>query len=230
MKRFFSLFFILIIFGLGLFFTNSIFAAMTSNDGYQIWADVISVGGTDDSISPSGFSLGDSIGESLTGISNSSMAIYGGFREMEIGVISLEITPASLDLGQLSKDSAKSTSATLKFFSNLPEGKVYYTGTTLAMGGNRVNGIGPVATASTVGAGQFGFNAIYQSGDSNGQSLSPYNNPTLYAFNSGDDVVKAVNAMGTTTSFTLNYIANISGQETQGNYATDIVFTALGGF
>lgn len=229
MKKYFSIFFVLfLIFG-SFFSVTGIFAAMTSGEGYQIWADAISMGG-DLSDSPSNYSLDDVIGEMIIGRSSDDMQLQPGLNEIEIGVISLDISPTTIDFGQLSKTATKSSNISLIFYSNLAQGKVYFTGTTLTGGSNTIAAIGSVASNSNIGTSQFGFNAIYQSGDTNGQSLAPYNDPDKFAFSSGNEIINAVYAMGTSTNFNLQFIANIGNEVPAGEYNSNLVFTALGGF
>ena len=229
------IFIFVLIFGLFsvfIFHRQDIFAMMTSTGGYQIWADVVSVGGVEDSLSSSsGFQLRDTLGEPIIGRSSSTISqVRAGFREMERGSLTLSITPSSLDLGDLSTTTASNATATLSFYSDTGGSYVSFSGESLRNGSSYVQGIGAVATSSLAGISQFGFNAIFSQGDNFAYALSPYDQNGKYAFNSGSEVVKTDNVMSTGTDFTLNYIANISGSELSGNYSANLVFTGLGSF
>ncbi len=209
-----------------------VFAVMTSTGGYQIWADVISVGGAEDALSSSGdFQLRDTFGEPIIGRSASTTSqVRAGFREMERGSLTLTITPSSLDLGNLSSTSTAIATATLSFFSDTPGSSVSFSGESLKQGINDIQAIEGGATDSSPGTSQFGFNAIFSQGDAGAYSMSPYDQPSKYAFNSGSEVVKTDSIMSDDADFTLNYIANISGREPTGDYSADLVFTGLGNF
>jgi len=209
-----------------------VFAVMTSTGGYQIWADVISVGGAEDALSSSGdFQLRDTFGEPIIGRSASTTSqIRAGFREMERGSLTLSVAPSSLDLGVLSSVDTATATATLSFYSDTPGSYVSFSGETLKNGLDDIQAIGATASNSSVGTSQFGFNIIFSQGDAGAYSKSPYNQSSKYAFNSGSEVVRTDSIMATGTDFTLNYVANISGNEPTGNYSTDLVFTGLGNF
>ncbi len=206
-----------------------VLAAMTSGGGYQIWADVISVGGIEQATSSGGFYLDDTLGEVITGKSSSTNSNMGaGFQEMVKGnILSLSISPASLSLGTLSKTSESSATHSLYLECNATSGvSVSFSGGTLAKSGGTIAPISPGPTASAPGTSQFGFNVI---GGSSAAPQAPYNNPTQYAF-SGGNLISSAGPMGTQESFTIKYIANISGAEPAGDYSTGITYTALANF
>lgn len=213
-------------------------AAMTSNN-YQIWADVISTGGGEDAVSTN-YNLQDTLGEQAIGrASSTNYTTRIGFREMDYfrgdEVLTLTVDSASLALGALSTTQTKSAAHTLTVDTNSYSGvSVTYSGSTLACSGcsgtNTITAIGATAAAAAVGASQFGFNAIYSSGASpSASSVSPYNDNSKYAFNSGDQIISSTGQINATV-FNLTYIANISGSETAGTYLTTVTYTATANF
>ncbi|MFA6919387.1 MAG: hypothetical protein WC244_04775 [Patescibacteria group bacterium] len=206
-------------------------AVMTSTDGYQIWADVISVGGAEDALSVSGdFQLRDTFGEPIVGRSSSTVdQIRAGFREMERGSLTLSITPSSIDLGNLSRIDTATATTTLSFYSDAPGSSVTFSGESLKNGSDYIQAAGASAVSSAIGTSQFGFNAIFSQGDNSAYSLPPYNQIAKYAF-TDSEIVRTDSLMSDNADFTLNYIANISGSEPVGDYSTSLTFTALGGF
>jgi len=217
---------------------NSLIAAMSSGN-YQIWQDAISVGGGEDQVS-SNYSLDDTLGEFAVGRSSSTN--YGvkiGFRESSFfsgaQVLSLSISPSSLEFGNLTTDSTGSGSVSLVVDTNSFSGvSVTYSGSTLTCsscgGTNTISAIGSSSTASASGSSQFGFNAIYSSGASPvASATSNYSSSGQYAFSSGSEIISSSGSINETT-FNLNFIANISGDESAGIYTTTIVYTATASF
>lgn len=218
---------------------NFLLAAMNSAN-YQIWQDAISVGGGEDQASGN-YILKDTLGE--LAIDRSSSTNYGlkpGFREVQffsgLEVLSFSINPSSLEFGKLDKASTAAGSVTLNINTNSYSGvSVTYGGATLACGLcasgiTTISAIGSGATASNVGTSQFGFNVIYSAGANPvASSLSPYNNSGAYAFNSGDQIISSSGPINETT-FNVNFIANIEGNEKGGNYSTTLTYTATANF
>lgn len=218
--------------------TNSLEAAMSSSN-YQIWQDAISVGGGDNQ-SSSNYTLGDTLGE--LGVGNSSStnnSLRPGFRPGEFysgdSVLTLSITPASVEFGNLSTTATVTGSVALSIITNSYTGvSVTYTGSTLTCsactGTNSISAIGASASGSSIGSSQFGFNAIYSSGTSPvAASVSPYNSAGQYAFSSGNQIISSTGPINQTV-FNINFIANISGTEAAGIYTTSVVYTATANF
>ena len=218
---------------------NFLLAAMSSAN-YQIWQDAISVGGGEDQ-SSGNYTLKDTLGE--LAIDRSSSTNYGlkpGFREVQFfsgqETLSFSVSPSSLEFGKLDKFSTAAGSVTLTVNTNS------YTGVSVTFGGNtltcgactsgvkEVSAIGSGASASSVGTSQFGFNVIYTSGTSPvASAVSPYNGAGTYAFNGGDQIISSSSQINETI-FSLNFIANISGDEKGGNYSTTLTYTATANF
>lgn len=219
-------------------FPNLLLAAMTSNN-YQIWQDALSVGGGEDQAS-SNYSLKDTLGELGLGDSSSTNnGLKPGFRSAEFysgqAVLSFSVTPSSMEFGALDKFSTAVGTLVLSVTTNSYTGvSVTYGGNTLTCsacsGINTISAIGAGGASSNVGTSQFGFNAILTSGTSPTASVvSPYNTAGQYAFNSGDEIISSSAPINETT-FNLNFITNISGQEKDGTYTTNITYTATANF
>ena len=213
---------------------NFLWAAMSSSN-YQIWSDVFSEGGGEDTTSAN-YRMQDTIGEGIVG--NSSSTNYGmkaGFRQADyfegMEVLTLSVGAATLELGTLSSSAASTASHTLTVDTNSHYGaSVTYSGTTLTSGVNTIAGMGATALASSPGSSQFGFNAIYVSGASPAAAATAqYNNAAKYAFSSGDQIISSTAGINSTV-FNINYIANITSGQTAGTYTTTITFTATANF
>ena len=220
--------------------TSNFLSAAMSSANYQIWQDAISVGGGEDQ-SSGNYTLKDTLGE--LAIDRSSSTNYGlkpGFREVQFfsgqETLSFSISPSSLEFGKLDKFSTAAGSVALTVNTNS------YTGVSVTFGGNtltcgactsgitEVSAIGSGATASNVGTSQFGFNVIYSAGTSPvASAVLPYNGAGAYAFNGGDQIISSSSQINETT-FSVNFIANISGTEKGGNYSTTITYTATANF
>lgn len=219
-------------------FSPIVQAAMTSSN-YQIWQDALSVGGGEDQAS-SNYSLKDTLGELGLGDSSSTNnGLKPGFRSAEFysgqALLSFSVTPSSMEFGSLDKRSTAVGTLVLSVTTNSYSGvSVTYGGNTLTCstcsGTNTISAIGTGGASSAVGTSQFGFNAIFTSGTSpTASAVSPYNNSGLYAFNSGDEIISASAPINETT-FNLNFITNISGQEKDGTYTTTLTYTATANF
>ncbi len=213
----------------------SILSASMDSANYQIWADVISTGGVEDS-SSSNYELRETAGESGIGRSSSTdYTVRAGFRELTKDMLTLSVGSGSVSMGNLSTGSSQISSHTLTIYTNSASGiSVTYTGNTLTCGScsgtNYINGIGAAAASSAPGTSQFGLNAAYASGSTDASSQAPYNSVSQYAFNSGDQIIGSATGMDDQTVFNINYLANISGQETAGNYTASLTFTATANF
>lgn len=209
---------------------NLVFAAMSS-DNYQIWADVISVGGAEDMASDN-YQLQDTIGEPIIGrsFSPSEELMGAGFREV-LRVLTLSLSANNLNFAQLRNHITQTANHNLTVKTNSLTGiSVTFTGDTLRSGSGVINGIGSTAAAAVAGDSQFGFNVIYQSGSAPvATAKAPYNIDGLYAFQSGDEIISSAGTINATV-FTVNYIANITGSEPSGNYTTTINYLATANF
>jgi hypothetical protein len=153
MKRFFS-FLLLITFALS---PSSLRAEMTGG-AYQIYADSLSVvNGTD--ITGGSYSLTGTGGElSPTSTSGGTYTLRGGFQAAEKGILSVDISAASISLGTLTVASVASDSLTVTVSTDSETG---YT-LSLAEDGNLRTGVGDtiddVADGSvTAGVEEYGI-------------------------------------------------------------------------
>ncbi|MEK7167420.1 MAG: hypothetical protein AAB791_00280 [Patescibacteria group bacterium] len=227
---------ILILISAALFAGPTMILAKMDSSNYQIWADTISEGGTENSASAN-YELDETAGEGAIGrASSTNYSSRAGFREMQKeNSLTFSVGSASVNLGELSRTVTKEGSHTLTIQTNSSSGvSATFSGSTLACatcsGSNSITAVGAVATPSAAGTSQFGFNVILSSGSSPVASASsPYNAAGSYAFSSGNQIVSSSGAINATV-FNVNYIANMSGVESTGSYSTTITFTATANF
>lgn len=156
--------------------------------------------------------------------------------------ISFAITDDTIGFGTLSSSAARwangagtgsgvDTSAhDITVATNATSGyTVYVLGATLTSGLNTINAIGGSATASSPGTEQFGLKVSASGGS--GAAVAPYASSN-YAYNATttQDDIAASTVASTTTTFSINYIANIASTTEPGSYATTLTYTATGSF
>ncbi len=118
---------------------------------------------------------------------------------------------------------------------------IQYFGPTLTSGSNTIAAIGGTGTASDPGTSQFGINATgpntgvtssaAPSGGS-GQAANNYDTADEYAFVASTltTIADSDNAPSDTTTYTVSYIANISGVQEAGSYTTTITYICTATF
>jgi hypothetical protein len=147
--------------------------------------------------------------------------------------ISFSLGSNIVNLGSLSAVSAATATHTMTASSNGAGGYVVYAnGPTLSSAGNTITALGTSATASSPGSSQFGLKVARTSGDANGNPNSPYDTND-YAFgNIASTATPLASASQSTsdTTYTVTYLANISGIQPAGSYTTTITYTATGTF
>ncbi|MBP6942625.1 MAG: hypothetical protein KBB55_01125 [Candidatus Buchananbacteria bacterium] len=210
--------------------TATIQAAMTSQSGYEIWGDVISDGGSEGS-SSTNYTVSDTIGQQSQFSSSTNYGGGFGFRYLTRDALTLTLGSASIDFGELSIAATQTASHTLTLGTTAEGGaSVTVAGTTLMNGSDSIDPIGNVSALPAAGTSQFGLNAEYQSGTAPiASAQSPYDDPTRFAYQSGDEIIAASNPVHLTT-FDINYIANIDGTEPAGDYSTTLTYTATATF
>lgn len=226
---------------LALLFPLSTILARMESDNYVIYGDVLSSGGDELSASAN-FGIQDTIGESLILSSTSTSDNFGikaGFREMYVdSYVTLSLGSASLDLGALSPTETKFGSHTMTVETDAVNGfTVTLSGNSLVRAGglDEINGIGLTAQSSSIGAKQFGLNLVANAtpavgADPSGSApigsvASQYNEADKFAFLSNSAVATS-SAPINSTVYTVSYIANISGDVPNGNYATELTYEA----
>lgn len=97
-------------------------------------------------------------------------------------------------------------------------------------GGDNVDAIGATAVSSAVGTEQFGLKAAATVG--NGTVASPYNNSSLWAFDTAafPDLIATGNGDSVLTTYSMQYISNITATLKPGSYASTITYTVTGTF
>lgn len=144
-----------------------------------------------------------------------------------------------LDFGELSSSRTKYAQHQMLVATNAAYGYgITLSGVTMTSGNNSIP-TNPVATSSTVGTGQFGFNLKANSSPSVGQEpvgstpgntiTGQYSISNKYAFKNGDLI-----AMSNTTTdyyrYTASYIVNVDKQQKPGIYSTTVVYICLANF
>lgn len=130
----------------------NVFAAMSSTN-YYIYADSVETGG---GLSTGGaYSLQDTTGESPSGFSTSSAyEIRAGYQYMERGLLTLQISLSSLNLGTLSTTSVSSAATTITVETDST------TGYSLSISAVSGTGLAAVSDgAVTAGSEEYGFAA-----------------------------------------------------------------------
>ncbi|MCX6733893.1 MAG: hypothetical protein NTX63_03700 [Candidatus Peregrinibacteria bacterium] len=173
-------------------------------------------------------------------ISNDQVAVSGLVGQsltFSLGSNSVTFSPSPMTT------SAPSTAShTLLVTTNAASGMaVTVTGSTLSLGGLGVNNITAMGgTTSSVGTKQFGLNLASSnatpavgaapSGSAPiGDVASGYGTNDNFKFVSGDTIASSTGAINTTT-YTVGYMANISGTTTAGSYSTTLTYTATATF
>lgn len=110
-------------------------------------------------------------------------------------------------------------------------------GVTLTSGANTITALAS-QTASTQGNSQFGINLKANatpsvgsevSGSGSGTASANYGTADQFRFVTGDTVASASGPTNSNT-YTVSYIANISGSTKPGSYATDLTYIATATF
>ena len=97
-------------------------------------------------------------------------------------------------------------------------------------GGDNVDAIGATAVSSAAGTEQFGLKAEATVG--NGTVASPYNNASLWAFDSVafPDLIASGNGDSVLTTYSMQYLSNITAILKPGSYTSTITYTVTGTF
>ncbi len=215
--------------------------AEASSTNYKIWADVLSTGG-EDIASTTNYKLWQTFGEAI--IDTASSTNYGskiGFQHMvKDPFITLNLSTASVNFGDLSANSSKTTSHTMTVSTDAKSGfSVAVAGNTLtcstatSCATQTIRAIDGVSQSSLIGSAQFGLNVVNPTGSAPiGSTMINYNDSNKYLFQSGDIIAQATSAINDTT-YTVNYLANITDAialSFRGTYTTSLTFTATGNF
>lgn len=135
-----------------------------------------------------------------------------------------------------SGDTASTTAHNLQVSTNAPSGYVItLQGDTLRnqnATSSFINAIGSTPSASLAGTNQFGINAS-ASGGTGGTVMSTYGTANQYGFGASTstaDTLAYGNVPTTTTTYNLQYIANIIATQSAGTYTTAITYVATSNF
>ncbi|MDB5186198.1 MAG: hypothetical protein JWL85_721 [Candidatus Saccharibacteria bacterium] len=143
-----------------------------------------------------------------------------------------------MDLGEFSRNNAKSASAELVVATNAGSGySVTMWGTTLTSGNNTIPALA-APTGSSPGTSQFGVNVransnpsigVNPNGPGAGTVGGDYNIPNQFKFNNGDTIVSHT-GVSDNLKLTMSYLVNISGSQAPGVYATTMTYICLANF
>lgn len=214
----------------------SVFAGRESSN-YTIFADTYSSGGH--STSTSGYSLNDSFGESVQGMSSSSgsYSVNAGFIASDRDAsISLTFpTDASLPFGQLSIGTTGYSAHTMTINYTGDRGYDLYirNDAPARIGGTEViTPIGHTPSSPITHTDQYGINlapntepAIIGSAPAggSGQVSASYDVANSYAFQKDDEIAYAVGFAGSTV-YTVTAIMNFSSTIPAGSYTTTMLY------
>jgi hypothetical protein len=133
-------------------------------------------------------------------------------------------------------DASETIAHTLAVSTNAPYGYVITiqgsTLTSLQNASNTIPSIGLTAASSTAGTSQFGIRAS-STGGTGATVATPYSFATSYAFTptaTTSSLLASGSGSTNTTTYHLRYVANVSGVQEAGNYATALTYVATASF
>lgn len=229
------LFFIILIFRLGLFCN----AEMNSTN-YKIQRDSLNIGGHQQT--STNYKMRDSIGEIATGLLTSSPSGYkvdSGYQAMigDLPVLIFSISDNTAELGVITISAASIDSTTFSVATNAGSGYVVdISGTTLTSGSDTIDAL-TSPTASSPGTEQFGINLVANTSPligadplgGSGQAASGYNTTNNFKFVSGNTIASC-SGFSNATTFTISYLGNISNSTVVGDYSTTLTLIVTGTF
>lgn len=229
--------------GSGTQFGTIIAAPDYQSNSYGIDEYFIGSGGEVDAQSSS-YSLRGSIGD--IGIGNSSSAnyqIYGGYTTTNEPFIELSVNTSQVDLGVIGPSNTGTGTAQFQVRNYLSEGYLvkHYGATLTNENGANIDALA-ANSASVQGTEQFGINIVANTAPSSfgsdpqqvpdasfsfGVPETNYDTANSYRFVSGETIASSPTSTGQTT-YTISYIANVSGITGAGLYQMNhsIVATA----
>jgi len=152
-----------------------------------------------------------------------------------IGFGTLSSSGARYATGDISGSASDSVDAhTITASTNATGGYVIsINGSTLtcsACGGATVSPIGAPPASSSAGSEQFGLRTVVNSGT--GTTVSPYNQASQFAFDSGSfpDTVISGDGDDVSSIFGIRYLGNISNTTDAGSYTSVLTYTITAGF
>lgn len=148
------------------------------------------------------------------------------------------VAGSTVSLGTASTTTTASGTSVFAASTNGEHGyAVTVNGSTLTSGSNTITALA-ANTASSVGTSQFGINLVSNATPSVGSAVSGtgtatpasnYNTTNSFRFVSGDTIA-SVSTPTNANTFTVSYIANISGLTPPGAYATNLHYDATANF
>ncbi len=152
--------------------------------------------------------------------------------------LTFTLSSATAALGTLTTSTTGSATSTMSAATNANSGyAITVNGTTLTSGANTITALAS-QTASSQGSSQFGINLKSNatpsigsevSGSGSGTATSNYGTADQFRFVTGDTVASASGPTNSNT-YTVSYIANISGSTKPGSYSTALTYIATATF
>jgi hypothetical protein len=152
--------------------------------------------------------------------------------------LTFTLASATVALGTLTTSSTGTGTSTMTASTNGASGyAITVNGTTLTATGGTITALSS-QTASSQGSSQFGINLLSNSspsvgtavsGSGSGTPSSNYNTTNQFRFVTGDTVASASAATNSNT-YTVSYIANVSGAQAAGAYSTALTYIATATF
>lgn len=153
--------------------------------------------------------------------------------------LTFAITDAAVNLLTLTSSSTGSDTAAFTVATNAGSGYVTdISGSTLTNGdSDTITAIGATKAASSTNTEQFGLNLKdnttpnigSEASGGSGAAAGQYATVDQFAFQSGDTIASA-SVSSTTTTFTISFIANITGATEPGTYTSNLTLIATGKF
>ncbi len=184
-----------------------------SSASYQIYADNIETGGG--ALSSASYSLQDSAGESLVGVSGSGVyEIRAGYQYMERGGLSMSVAPSTVNLGELSATAVNQGSITATVSTDSESG---YSLSVSSVSGSTLNAVADGVVSA--GIEEYGMSGSGSENQIVGDAAVTNGLPVAYS---------SVPIAGSATILTFK--ASISESSVSGSYSQNIILTALSNF
>ena len=158
-----------------------------------------------------------------------------------VSIPSLNCANASgnyINFGYLSAFTTAKATSQMVVATNAQNGySIQVAGSTMTSGNNIINPL-TLNGASSTGTNQFGLNLVSNTSPAVGNSIlgpgtgyptTPYDEPNLFKYNSGDVIASSTQASDL-REYTVSYIINIANNQPAGYYATTLTYVGVGNF
>lgn len=223
---------------------GSVSAIQSSSASYGVDETFFGSGGELNACSSS-YCTKQSAGETAVGNSGSaSYQIQAGNNTARDNSLEMSVSTTDTNIGQLTTNSTKVTTATFKVKSYLASGYVVYTRSPGPLNTNKILNLLSTPTTSATGTEQFGMNLVANACPANtnpggpgncsggfgsdpvevpdtsfsfGQAAAGYDTPDSYKY-ANNDVIAYSNTSSGETDYTISYLFNISSLTPGGSY------------